>query len=50
MAVQRARNLIRFRTQPFMVTLAFTGKPRRTVELGATLAGCRAVLDGEADG
>jgi len=32
-----------------MVTVAFTGKPGRTVELGATLAGCRAILDGETD-
>jgi F-type H+-transporting ATPase subunit beta len=32
-----------------MVTVAFTGKPGRAVELAATLAGCRAILDGEAD-
>ena len=32
-----------------MVTEAFTGKPGRTVALAATLAGCRAILDGEAD-
>jgi len=48
-AVRRARHLMRFLTQPFTVTLAFTGKPGRTVELEATLAGCRAILDGEAD-
>ena len=48
-AVKRARLLMRFLTQPFMVTVAFTGKPGRTVELSATLAGCRAILDGEAD-
>jgi len=48
-AVQRGRRLMRFLTQPFMVTVAFTGKPGRTVELQATLQGCRAVLDGEAD-
>jgi len=48
-AVKRARHLMRFLTQPFMVTVAFTGKPGRTVELDATLAGCRAILDGEAD-
>ncbi len=47
--VKRARRLMRFLTQPFMVTVAFTGKPGRTVELDATLAGCRAILDGEAD-
>ena len=32
-----------------MVTVAFTGKSGRTVELDATLAGCRAILGGEAD-
>ena len=48
-AVKRARHLMRFLTQPFMVTVAFTGKPGRTVEFEATLAGCRAILDGEAD-
>ena len=48
-AVKRARHLMRFLTQPFMVTVAFTGKPGRTVELDATLTGCRAILDGAAD-
>ena len=48
-AVKRARLLMRFLTQPFMVTVAFTGKPGRAVGLDATLAGCRAILDGEAD-
>jgi F-type H+/Na+-transporting ATPase subunit beta len=48
--VTRARRLLRFLTQPFMVTEAFTGKAGRSIELEATLAGCRAILDGEADG
>ncbi len=48
-AVKRARRLMRFLTQPFMVTVAFTGKEGRSVELADTLAGCRAILDGEAD-
>jgi F-type H+-transporting ATPase subunit beta len=48
-AVKRARRLLRFMTQPFMVTVAFTGKEGRSVELEATLAGCRAILDGETD-
>lgn len=48
--VRRARRLMRFLTQPFMVTGAFTGKAGRSVELEATLSGCRAILDGEADG
>jgi F-type H+-transporting ATPase subunit beta len=48
-AVNRARRLMRFLTQPFMVTVAFTGKEGRSVELDATLAGCQAILDGETD-
>ena len=48
--VTRARHLMRFLTQPFMVTVPFTGKPGRSVELDATLSGCRAILDGETDG
>jgi F-type H+/Na+-transporting ATPase subunit beta len=40
---------MRFLTQPFMVTEAFTGKPGRAVELEATIAGCRAILGGETD-
>jgi F-type H+-transporting ATPase subunit beta len=48
--VARARRLLRFLTQPFVVTEAFTGRPGRTVPLAETLAGCRAILDGEGDG
>ncbi len=47
--VGRARRLTRFLTQPFMVTAAFTGKAGSSVELDATLSGCRAILEGEAD-
>jgi F-type H+-transporting ATPase subunit beta len=47
--VKRARRLQRFLTQPFMVTEAFTGTPGATVPLADTLAGCRAILEGEAD-
>jgi len=47
--VKRARRLMRFLTQPFMVTVAFTGKPGRAVDLEATLDGCRAILAGETD-
>jgi F-type H+-transporting ATPase subunit beta len=47
--VKRARRLLRFLTQPFMVTVAFTGKLGRAVELETTLAGCRAILAGETD-
>jgi len=47
--VRRARRLQRFLTQPFAVTEAFTGTPGRSVRRADTLAGCRAILDGEAD-
>jgi F-type H+-transporting ATPase subunit beta len=48
-AVNRARRLIRFLTQPFGVTEQFTGLGGKPVALEETLAGCRAILDGEAD-
>jgi F-type H+-transporting ATPase subunit beta len=48
-AVGRARRLIRFLTQPFLVTEAFTGQPGRSVPLADTLAGCRAILEGGGD-
>jgi F-type H+-transporting ATPase subunit beta len=47
--VKRARRLQRFLTQPFMVTEAFTGTQGASVPLTETLAGCRAILDGETD-
>ncbi len=47
--VTRARRLQRFLTQPFKVTEAFTGKSGRTVKREATIAGCRAILDGACD-
>eukprot|EP00919_Chromeraceae_sp_WS-2016_P047266 GHVR01112036.1.p1 GENE.GHVR01112036.1~~GHVR01112036.1.p1 ORF type:complete len:496 (+),score=117.26 GHVR01112036.1:352-1839(+) len=47
--VKRARRLQRFLTQPFMVTEAFTGTPGQSVSLADTLAGCRGILDGQAD-
>ena len=49
LTVKRARRLQRFLTQPFMVTEAFTGTPGASVPLADTLAGCRAILEGEAD-
>lgn len=49
LVVKRARRLQRFLTQPFSVTEAFTGMPGRSVSRADTLAGCRAILDGEAD-
>ena len=47
--VTRARRLMRFLTQPFAVTEAFTGMEGRSVALADTIAGCRAILAGEAD-
>jgi F-type H+-transporting ATPase subunit beta len=47
--VHRARRLQRFLTQPFFVTEAFTGQPGCSVDLEDTIAGSRAILDGEAD-
>ncbi|WP_193178025.1 F0F1 ATP synthase subunit beta [Oricola nitratireducens] len=48
-AVGRARRLQRFLTQPFFVAAAFTGAPGRSVSVADTVAGCRAILDGECD-
>ena len=47
--VKRARRLQRFLSQPFVVTQAFTGTAGRSVSRADTLAGCRAILDGETD-
>jgi len=47
--VARARRLQRFLTQPFAVTEGFTGDVGRSVPLRETLAGCQAILEGEAD-
>jgi F-type H+-transporting ATPase subunit beta len=47
--VKRARRLQRFLSQPFMVTQAFTGTPGTSVSLADTLAGCQAILNGDAD-
>ena len=47
--VKRARRLQRFLSQPFTVTEAFTGTPGRSVSCADTVAGCQAILAGEAD-
>ena len=49
-AIRRARQLIRFLTQPFMVTSQFTGRAGVSVPLKQTLAGCRAILNDETEG
>lgn len=48
-SVNRARRLIRFLTQPFVVTAQFTGRKGVSVNLKDTLAGCEAILGGETD-
>jgi F-type H+-transporting ATPase subunit beta len=47
--VMRARRLQRFLSQPFVVTAAVTGTPGRSVSRADTLAGVKAILDGETD-
>ncbi|WP_108663739.1 F0F1 ATP synthase subunit beta [Acuticoccus kandeliae] len=49
LAVNRARRLQRFLTQPFAVTEAFTGIKGCSVSRADTVAGCKAILDGECD-
>ncbi|MEO6152327.1 MAG: F0F1 ATP synthase subunit beta [Croceibacterium sp.] len=49
LTVKRARRLQRFLSQPFVVTEAFTGTAGVSVTRADTLAGCRAILAGEAD-
>ncbi len=46
-AVNRARRLERFLTQPFFVTEAFIGRPGRFVELEEALDGCERILNDE---
>jgi len=47
--VERARRLQRFLTQPFTVTEGFTGVKGCSVSVADTVAGCRAILDGNCD-
>jgi F-type H+/Na+-transporting ATPase subunit beta len=48
-AVERARRLVRFLTQPFVVTAQFTGETGASVPLEETLKGCEAILAGDTD-
>jgi F-type H+-transporting ATPase subunit beta len=48
-AVNRARRMQRFLTQPFFVSEPFTGMPGRYVSLPETLRGFREVLEGRHD-
>ena len=47
--VQRARKIQRFLSQPFFVAEAFTGIEGRHVKLADTIAGFRAIVEGEID-
>jgi F-type H+-transporting ATPase subunit beta len=48
-AVERARRLQRFLTQPFFTSEPFTGIPGRYVALEETLRGFRGILEGQYD-
>jgi F-type H+-transporting ATPase subunit beta len=47
--VGRARKLQRFLTQPFFVAAQYTGMEGRSVPVADTVAGCRAILNGDCD-
>jgi len=48
-AVARARKIQRFLSQPFAVAEVFTGAPGKYVKLSDTIAGFKAILNGELD-
>jgi len=49
LTVARARKMQRFLSQPFFVAEVFTGSPGKYVSLKDTIAGFKAILDGEYD-
>ncbi|MCS6809382.1 MAG: F0F1 ATP synthase subunit beta [Bacteroidota bacterium] len=49
LTVARARKIERFFSQPFFVAEQFTGTPGRYVKIADTIAGFKAILDGEVD-
>ena len=49
LAVSRARKIQRFLSQPFFVAEVFTGSPGKYVSLKDTIAGFKAIADGEMD-
>ena len=49
LTVIRARNIPRFLSQPFHVAAVFTGSPGKYVALRDTIAGFKAILNGEYD-
>ena len=49
LVVNRARKIARFLSQPFFVAEVFTGSPGKYVTLKDTIAGFKAILDGDLD-
>ena len=49
LAVSRARKIQRFLSQPFFVAEVFTGAPGKYVTLKETIAGFKAIVEGEYD-
>ena len=49
LAVQRARRVQRFLSQPFHVAEAFTGRPGSLVQIEDTIKGFNMIMDGEVD-
>ena len=49
LVVSRARKIQRFLSQPFFMSEAFTGLPGKFVKIEDTIAGFKAILDGEMD-
>jgi F-type H+-transporting ATPase subunit beta len=49
LAVNRARKLQRFLSQPFFVAEVFTGSPGKYVSLKDTISGFKAIVDGDHD-
>jgi len=49
LAVTRARKMQRFLSQPFFVAEVFTGSPGKFVSLKDTIAGFKAIMDGDMD-
>jgi len=49
LAVYRARKIQRFFSQPFFVAESYTGIPGKYVPIAETIAGFKAILDGEVD-
>jgi F-type H+-transporting ATPase subunit beta len=49
LSVTRARKIQRFLSQPFFVAEVFTGAPGKYVSLKETIAGFKAIVEGEYD-